>query len=87
MDSRFHLKVDFEIYGKKFGWDCSLNWSAEPGELDPRIAEWFLTRHAEAYVEHEAKKIAEYFAERHAEQLKQSDLAELRRLREKYPDA
>jgi hypothetical protein len=33
-DSRFNLKVKFE-------WEASLNWCADCGEIDRRIAEWF----------------------------------------------
>jgi hypothetical protein len=50
-DSRFHLKVKFEVYGKKFTSDSSLNWNAEPGECDERISSWFANIYEQAYIE------------------------------------
>lgn len=82
-DSRFHLKVVFEVYGKEFEWDSSLNWSAEPGECDERISGWFSSCYENAYAEFqdfcyradaENRKKAEELAER----------AELARLSAKY---
>ena len=50
MDSRFRLKIAyFTIYGQQFEWDCSLNWTAEPGRIDERIENWFLHAHDNAY--------------------------------------
>ncbi len=49
MDSRFKINVNFSIYGKGYSWEGSLNWSANPGEIDRRINEFFLDAHADAY--------------------------------------
>ena len=86
MDSRFNLKVEFRIYGKEYKWDCSLNWSPYcEGELDHRITEWFLECHDEAYAEWESRHAARQ-SERMAEQNRLNELAELKRLQEKYPN-
>lgn len=85
-DSRFHLKGKFEVYGKRFEMDQSLNWSAEPGQCDERISQWFATCYEEAYSEFQARN---YRAE--AKQRKKDEEAaereQLARLRKKYPDA
>jgi hypothetical protein len=82
MDSRFHLKAKFTIYGKTFEWEPSLNWHADPGECDRRIVEWFVNCHAEASAEDEEKRI-----ERERAETEERERAQLKRLREKYPDA
>lgn len=86
MDSRFHLKAEFEIYGRVFVWKSSLNWTAEPGECDPRIAEWFAQCYDSARAKHEQWR-AEFTAAAEAEIVERSERAELKRLRDKYPDA
>lgn len=56
MESRFHLKVNFQIYEKKFKWDCSLDWfSEDETEIDQRITDWFLACYNEAYSDWLAK--------------------------------
>jgi hypothetical protein len=55
-DSRFHLKVTFEVYGKEFTWAPSLNWTAEPGECDNRISSWFADCYENALSEFQLKK-------------------------------
>jgi hypothetical protein len=84
-DSRFHLEVKFNIYGKEFTREASLNWAAHPGECDERISEWFVHCYNDAYAdfqavvyreEEERRKIAEEVKERQT----------LARLKEKYPD-
>ena len=41
-DSRFHLKGKFEIYGKEFPFDFSLNWFDEDETgVDHRISAFF----------------------------------------------
>lgn len=86
MDSRFRLKVQFEIYGLSRTWDCSLNWTAEPGEIDHRITDWFLSVHDAGYADY-LDRIEQYRKERDADLIRQTELAELRRLQSKYPDA
>ena len=51
-DSRFHLKVEFEVYGKKFEWNPSLNWQGSPSECDQRITDWFVECYESALDEH-----------------------------------
>ena len=86
MDSRFHLKLKFSIYGKEYPWDCSLNWSAEPGEIDRRITEFFLSAHDEAF-EAWSEKNETAQAKREKEETEARERAELKRLRDKYRDA
>lgn len=52
MDSRFHLKAEFRIYGQKFEADMSLNWSGEDGRIDRRITEWFEDCYDQAWAKH-----------------------------------
>jgi hypothetical protein len=85
-DSRFHLKGEFEVYGKRFKLDQSLNWSADPGQCDGRISQWFAACYGEAYSEFQ-----EHNCRADAELRKKVEEAEereqLARLRNKYPDA
>ena len=85
-DSRFHLKGEFEVYGKRFKLDQSFNWSADPGQCDERISQWFATCYEEAYSEFQ-----EHNFRADAERRKKAEEAEereqLARLRKKYPDA
>jgi hypothetical protein len=50
-DSRFYLKATFEVYGKVFSCDTSLNWSGADEECDERIASWFVDCYNKAYAE------------------------------------
>ena len=87
MDSRFHLKVEFGIYGAEYKWDCSLNWSAEyPGTIDRRIIEWFLECHDTAYAKWQAEN-DKHDAWQRKKETESRELEELKRLRDKYPDA
>lgn len=85
-DSRFHLKVTFEVYGKEFKWEPSLNWSAAPGECDERIAGWFADCYNTAYAEFQTAQ-READAERRKKADEAAERAQLARLRAKYPDA
>ncbi len=40
-DSRFHLEVKFDVYGKTFNWKPSLNWYDNGDGIDQRIVDWF----------------------------------------------
>lgn len=85
MDSRFELKVEFSIYGKSYPWECSLNWTAEDGDIDCRIKEFFLSSHDEAYGEWCAKQNA-FDNDRIIEAQRLFELKELQRLKSKYPN-
>lgn len=85
-DSRFHLKGEFEVYGKKFKLDQSLNWSADPGQCDERISQWFATCYEEAYAKYQAAQY-EADAERRKAAEEDAEREQLARLRKKYPDA
>ena len=86
MDSRFHLKAKFSIYGEDYDWDASLNWSAEPGEIDGRITEWLLDCHDKARMKYDERNF-EARERLEAEETKARELADLERLKAKYPDA
>ncbi len=81
-DSRFNLKVKFDIYDDNFEWEASLNWCADCGEIDRRIAEWFIECHDAARAKWDEK-----YWNAEADREKKEELKELTRLREKYPDA
>jgi hypothetical protein len=85
MDSRFHLKIEFKIYGRTFNWEPSLNWTADPCECDRRIVEFFVRCHDEAFADWEEKRHQER-AEADAAERERKERAELARLRAKYPD-
>lgn len=82
-DSRFHLKVKFEVYGKTFEWSPSLNWCAEPGACDGRISDWFASRYNEAYSDFQESIVQSNF-EREQQELEKRERAELARLQAKY---
>ena len=85
-DSRFHLKGEFEVYGKTFKLDQSLNWSAEPGQCDERISGWFASCYEVAYTEFQEHNYLVLAAQR--KMIEEADEREqLARLRRKYPDA
>lgn len=85
-DSRFHLKLTFEVYGREFRWAPSLNWSAGPGECDERIARWFADSYDKAYAEFQA---AQFMAdcERRKKAEEAEERAHLARLLKKYQNA
>jgi hypothetical protein len=85
-DSRFHLKVTFEVYGREFKWAPSLNWSAAPGECDERISRWFADSYGTAYAEFQTKQF-EADTERRQRAEEAAEREQLARLRKKYPDA
>lgn len=86
MDSRFHLKVEFKIYGRTFTWNPSLNWTADPGEIDRRIADFFIRSHDEARAEFD-ERVAVEGSEREKAATERREREQLKRLREKYQDA
>lgn len=85
-DSRFHLKVEFQIYGEKFEWDSSLNWFSTNGECDERIAEWFVSCHDAAKVAYEHENMVAN-AKRKKKQTELDELTQLAALKLKYPTA
>lgn len=82
-DSRFHLKVKFEVYGQTFEWSPSLNWCAEPGACDERISDWFAEAYEKAYGKFQEANIR-YEQKRQQEELEERERAELARLQAKY---
>lgn len=86
MDSRFHLRASFTIYGEEYVWNTSLNWSSyDSGRIDERITKWFLECHDEARAKWDQKSLAFQEASK-AKNIRQEELAELNRLKSKYPD-
>ena len=85
-DSRFLLKVEFEIYGSRYTWAPSLNYSDNGDGMDDRITEFFETSYRDAYGKVQSNNCE---ADRRTCEAKQKadDLATLAALREKYPDA
>lgn len=83
MDSRFHLRVEFTIYHETHKWDCSLNWSADPGEIDRRITDWFLYCHNTSY-DKWVVEVQEKQLEQETKRIEQAERAELLRLKQKY---
>ena len=86
-DSRFHLKVEFSIYGKDFTWDASLNYSPDyDSDCDRRIAEWFGQCYREAKADYDSAIYESQKAER-AEALEAKERAKLAELQAKYGPA
>ena len=84
-DSRFHLKVTFNVYGREFNWAPSLNWSAGTGECDERIARWFADNYDTAHAEFQAAQfMADMDRRQQAEEAAERE--QLASLRKKYPD-
>lgn len=85
-DSRFHLKVDFEIYGQKFNWNPSLNYFDRGDGMDDRIFQWFVDCYNEA---HDKYQDAIYEADRinREKATERVERAEFERLKAKYGDA
>lgn len=87
MDSRFSLKAKFSIYGEDYEADWSLNWTADRSDkIDRRITEWFLDCHDKAYCKWQ-RELYERQSEQRAAEEKAREISDLKRLREKYPDA
>lgn len=82
-DSRFHLEVKFQIYGKTYEWKPSLNWSDNGDGIDQRIVDWFRDSHNKAYYEYQASNMAaecQYAARKAAE----DERKEYERLKAKF---
>lgn len=82
-DSRFHLKVEFEIFGKEYKWSPSLNYYDRGDGIDDRIFQWFVSCYEDAYRHWEASMEAAN-AERERIDTERREREELRRLKEKY---
>ena len=78
--------MTFEVYGREFKWEPSLNWSAEPGECDERISRWFADSYSAAYEEFQ-DALYKADAERRNKAAEAAEREQLARLRKKYPDA
>jgi hypothetical protein len=83
-DSRFHLNVTFEVYGREFKWYTSLNWTASPGECDERIINWFVDNYDNAYDDFQAALLIEK-TESHKRTEELAEREQLARLLKKYP--
>lgn len=83
-DHRAHIKIEFSMYGLTQKWDASINWCRDNGPVDGvdgRVTDWFHEAHAKMRGHWDSQQVD------HAEaRLRDSELAELRRLQEKYPD-
>ena len=82
-DSRFHLKVEFEIYGEKFPWDASLNWHDDGDGIDQRIFEFFRDAHDKAYAKFQ-KEIYESAMHEYMKQKEKEEREMLAKLKAKY---
>lgn len=84
MDCRYHLKATFNVYGSKdFTCDMSCNWDGDYGEMDSRITSFFINAYEEAKAAYD-ERIAELHKESDERRLRESELAELQRLKDKY---
>ena len=85
-DSRFYLRVEFEIYGQQYTWCPSLNYFDNGDDMDDRITAFFVTSYRDAY-----NKFHEYNCEveRKARAVlkEKEERALLALLSEKYKDA
>lgn len=85
-DSRFHLKVEFEIYGQKYKWEPSFNYFDRGDGMDERIHDWFVKCYQDAHGKYQAAMYEEQ-REQEKREAEQRERVELARLRAKYPDA
>lgn len=84
-DSRFHLKVQFEIYGQKYEWEPSLNYFNRGDGMDDRIFDFFVKSYEDAYSKFQyANQKAEIEARAAAKEREEREL--LARLKAKYED-
>ena len=82
-DSRCKIKIEFEIYGQKYPWEASLNYSDNGYGMDDRITAFFVRSYKHAYENYQRQN---YILDREERQ-KSEELATLTALRLKYPDA
>ena len=78
-DSRATIKIQLEIYEKSFKTEMSINWYSENGGIDSRVSDWFIKCVNEADIDFHRK-----IMEKESERLKEEELAELKRLKDKY---
>jgi hypothetical protein len=82
-DSRFHLKVEFSIYGRDFKWNPSLNWYGGDERIDSRIIDWFESCYAEAYAEYR-EGIQDDLEREERQRIEAEERAQLAKLKAKY---
>lgn len=82
-DSRFHLKVEFEIYGKKYTWNPSLNYFDRGDGMDDRIFQFFVNSYNDAWMHYQEEndRAARESENRETERREREELA---RLKAKY---
>ena len=84
-DSRFHLKIEFDIYGEKYKWEPSLNYFDRGDGMDDRIFSWFVDCYEKAYSKYQ-DSMHDRRIEQETDDEAQRERTELARLRTKYPD-
>lgn len=85
MDSRARIKIEFEVYGKTFNTDMSINWlaTAASGGIDRRITEWFERNFEDAFLEWNLQNGEKEF-ERWKREEDERDRSEYERLKKKF---
>jgi hypothetical protein len=82
-DSRFNLEVKFQIYGKTFKWNPSLNWSDNGDGIDQRIVDWFRERHDTAHSDF-LKATRKHFIAEEKRKAEEAERKEYERLKAKF---
>jgi hypothetical protein len=82
-DHRFHLKIEFSIYGMNFEWNPDLNWNNHTGGVDDRIIEWFADCYAQARTAWDHQNMVEDVIRERAK-VEHRERTELARLKAKY---
>jgi len=86
-DHRATVKVEFDIHGKVYKQEWWINYFPDDSSgVDRRIAEWFSACWEDAYSRYQ-KVVNESHREEDERKQREAELAELKRLKEKYEGA
>ena len=88
-DHRADVKIDFTFHGKTYKMDAWINWSPEAGGcwcIDERVVEFFRASYEDGIDRYNAM-VHESEREQREKAQREQELATLKTLKEKYPDA
>lgn len=82
-DHRADIKITFNFHGVDYKYDGWINWSPNDDGIDQRIVDFFREAAEKGYARFDAQ-VAEYQHEYRERHERESELAELQRLKAKY---
>ena len=88
-DHRADIKIDFTFHGKTYKMYAWINWSPDcegDSVIDPRVVEFFRESYEDAMDRYHAM-VYESEREQREKVQREQELATLKTLKEKYPDA